>query len=401
MPKFCDAKMSKLVSGAAKYDPGSSIEICLITWNMEGTCGPDDVSGLITPGSHHIYVIGSEECERSIAASYMNSSKGRWEDKLIAHLGDDYTMMTSETLMAIHLIMFARCDVIKYITEVKTDSVSTGLLNGTVGNKGGVCISCMIGQTSLLFVNAHFAAHQNKVSERNGDFHKIATGCTLRCPKGPRPAATGGPHDDDPTGGGNASPKNTSPPASPLASPLSPHQHKLIDATSCFDVVFWSGDLNYRINGLRNMVDVLLKDEEYREVLLANDQLMIERKKGNVFSGFKEGHITFKPTYKYHKKDGKATEEYDRSAKARIPAWTDRILYKTNAPFNPDQLVLHTYYSLETESLRVSDHRPVVAEMMLIPDHLPDSQSVEKKESRFQLVQAESSASSSSVCTIS
>jgi phosphatidylinositol-bisphosphatase len=87
----------------------------------------------------------------------------------------------------------------------------------------------------------------------------------------------------------------------------------------------------------------------------------LERKKGNVFNGFQEGAISFNPTYKYHKEDGKATNQYDKSGKARIPAWTDRILYKTNFPFNPSSLTLNKYYSLEKESLRVSDHRPVVA----------------------------------------
>lgn len=29
--------------------------------------------------------------------------------------------------------------------QVKSDHVATGLLNGTVGNKGGVCVGCMLG----------------------------------------------------------------------------------------------------------------------------------------------------------------------------------------------------------------------------------------------------------------
>lgn len=45
------------------------------------------------------------------------------------------------------------------------------------------------------------------------------------------------------------------------------------------------------------------------------------------------------------------TDEYDTSDKARIPAWTDRVLYK-------GQLKLSTYDRAE---LRTSDHRPVYA----------------------------------------
>lgn len=49
-----------------------------------------------------------------------------------------------------------------------------------------------------------------------------------------------------------------------------------------FDRVFWSGDLNYRINGNRKIIDVLL-ERKMHDVLIFNDQLSIERNEGNVF----------------------------------------------------------------------------------------------------------------------
>lgn len=70
------------------------------------------------------------------------------------------------------------------------------------------------------------------------------------------------------------------------------------DISDKYDYTFWFGDLNYRINGTRKMVDSLLQDQ-MTEVLLANDQLSIERKKGKVFQEFEEADITFFPTYKF------------------------------------------------------------------------------------------------------
>ena len=77
-----------------------------------------------------------------------------------------------------------------------------------------------------------------------------------------------------------------------------------------FDRVFWFGDLNYRINGTRKMIEELIKSE-MTEVLVANDQLSIAKRSGEAWKGFLEGALMFKPTYKYDE----GTDQYDTSAK--------------------------------------------------------------------------------------
>lgn len=56
---------------------------------------------------------------------------------------------------------------------VRSAAAATGAGN-TLGNKGGVAIYMKIGLTSILLVNAHLAAHQDKESQRNLDFDKIS-----------------------------------------------------------------------------------------------------------------------------------------------------------------------------------------------------------------------------------
>lgn len=66
------------------------------------------------------------------------------------------------------------------------------------------------------------------------------------------------------------------------------------------EYVFWMGDLNYRLEDDVEIVTIFerLYNETW-ETLRASDQLQLERAKQNVFHGFKEGLLSFPPTYKY------------------------------------------------------------------------------------------------------
>ena len=93
-------------------------------------------------------------------------------------------------------------------------------------------------------------------------------------------------------------------------------------ASDRFDSVILLGDLNYRINGnIRNIQNALRTNMP--ELLLASDQLFVEKQNGRVLQGFLEEDIEFAPTYKLKK--GK---DVYQTAEGRNPGWTDRILFK-------------------------------------------------------------------------
>lgn len=175
-----------------------------------------------------------------------------------------------------------------------------------------------------------------------------------------------------------------------------------------FDRVVWAGDLNYRINAPRAVVDLLLS-KDMHEVLLNNEQLSRERGKARggeggggggggrgrplaPFLGFSEGPLNFRPTYKLD--TGK--DIYDTSSKQRVPSWTDRILYSSRAGAGAGAaptdgqigccgekdeqtkeeekdaadvggltpgMQLRAYRSVE--ELKTSDHRPVLASFVM------------------------------------
>jgi hypothetical protein len=67
-----------------------------------------------------MYVIGVQECERSIGASVVYSSKGKWEEKLLQtlHIEDgEYYMLGSNTLGAVHLSIFLKKELEPFVSS--------------------------------------------------------------------------------------------------------------------------------------------------------------------------------------------------------------------------------------------------------------------------------------------
>ena len=127
--------------------------------------------------------------------------------------------------------------------------------------------------------------------------------------------------------------------------------------------VIWLADTNYRVD-LDNASVRAYAEDDALDMLLAADQLNYVMSTGAAFSGYVEGPILFRPTYRYDV----GTDNYDTSEKMRIPAWTgtsppvtwscivtwnwkriDRVLYRGS------KLDLSIYSRAE---LRGSDHRP-------------------------------------------
>ncbi|WVR09797.1 hypothetical protein IAU60_006873 [Kwoniella sp. DSM 27419] len=167
-------------------------------------------------------------------------------------------------------------------------SEQTGL-SGLSGNKGGVGIRFQLFDTSVCFVTSHLTAGHSNVTERNADWKTLTNG--MRFLRG-----------------------------------------KMVED---HDIIIWSADLV-----LRNAAEAGDLDS-----MLAADQLLNAVDAGETFIGYDEGPIRFKPT-------DNGTDQYDTSEKQRIPAWTDRVLFRGSA------LRLKEYNRAE---LMTSDHRPVYA----------------------------------------
>ena len=111
----------------------------------------------------------------------------------------------------------------------------------------------------------------------------------------------------------------------------------------------WMGDLNYRIDLQREELLQHIDSKNWAPLLEA-DQLKHQIAQKKVFEGFTEGALAFRPTYKYDA----GTDNFDSSRKMRLPAFCDRVLWRT------DPNIQSLSYQSHME-LKVSDHKPVSA----------------------------------------
>ncbi len=94
-----------------------------------------------------------------------------------------------------------------------------------------------------------------------------------------------------------------------------------VRSISCGSTVIWLADANYRID-LDNASVRAYAEVDALDMLFAADQLNFVMTSGAAFSGYIEGPIVFRPTYRYDV----GTENYDTSEKLRTPAWTGSSL---------------------------------------------------------------------------
>ncbi|KAH1493894.1 hypothetical protein LV164_004508 [Aspergillus fumigatus] len=302
-----------------------------------------------------LYVLGLQEVvDVSSAAEALRpyvdpGPSNKWKAALEKALPEGFQLVSETQLVGLLLLIYAAPSVVESISSVSSANVGTGLL-GYMGNKGAVATRLMLGETTcLVFVNSHLSAGSDKSSleRRNWDASQIVGRAKF--------------DPIDPDKGLREDPG---------------------DSIGREDFAFWFGDLNYRLEDIPGgdvrqvlarhteneydkrhkpshhvegevpsspMVGVehdhkseesfpTLSDDEIDPhtdpsslqttiaSLLPHDQLRMQQKKNRAFhDGWREGDITFLPTYKY---DVGSVARFDSSEKHRGPSWCDRILYR-------------------------------------------------------------------------
>ncbi|EER11553.1 hypothetical protein, conserved, partial [Perkinsus marinus ATCC 50983] len=306
-------------------DQCSPPKVHICAFNSCGTVPPDeDLDRLLPPVPSDIVAFGLSEFGMSLEKTLINTKSLRvLSQNWIAHVhqrlgADQFTVAASRQLQGILLVVFTRIDMPYHLITVKTDTVPTGAGN-VVGNKGGVVVK-------LIFTARARDHHDSKRAESKRKHRR-------------------GSSSSDP-------------------SQLTKRRHHVgvlrrfkrlyrrRDRGKHHDVrgpTFLFGDLNFRVKSSnRAYCDRLLAMGRFDELLhkrcqltsqlllsddesqASEDSLVETHHRWNrapPWSEWDEAPILFPPTYKFDL----GSNEYDTSSKQRIPSWTDRILWRSDA----------------------------------------------------------------------
>ena len=323
---------------ASKNEENEILLTYVLTWNILGKSPTKEEMDKILPKDkkYDLYIVNTQECLKSIGASFIGSAKDKWVEMLKKHFGNDYVNVANESLSAFQISIFAHSSISKDITNIKTGTIKTGFLN-IMANKGATAISFNYKTKSFLFLNSHLTSGQEKSMDRNKDFERINNELNLELVETQ-----------------NITNNNTNNNSNNKDSTNDKKENEFTTISDKYDIAIWSGDFNYRINLSKNAVFEGIKNNDY-EQLREYDQLNVEVGFGRLnFNNFDEGVIYFKPSYKYKVNEQKEGNDiYDDS---RIPGWCDRIIYKTK---RLSDLLLCKYDTVS--GTKTSDHKPVYA----------------------------------------
>jgi len=312
------------------YAPERSTQLSLLagTWNVGNARPEGDLASWLDPHKDtfkpDLIMVGLQEstfespdCEKEMIAQIRAA---------IESLEDAYVLVCAQSLGQMRAMVWARLWVRAGIGSCESSSEATGV-GHVMSNKGGIAIALEVWDTTIVFVSAHLAAHQDQTHRRNEDYREIVLG-------------------------------------------LNPGSGTYGDILTRFDHCVWVGDLNYRLDLSSkfgpdasskaaaskvhdHVVEICSKGQYFD--LMEFDQLKMAIKSGEAFPLFTEGPIFHEPTFKV-KKGVKGTQ-YNSE---RVPAYCDRILWRSVAGLGG--AVSMVWSAPEVFS---SDHKPVAARLYL------------------------------------
>ncbi|KAJ5038235.1 uncharacterized protein L3040_007102 [Drepanopeziza brunnea f. sp. 'multigermtubi'] len=362
-------------------DHVESVEAQEARWKKKVSSIPKDDEGTIVGGEEiGIFVLGLQEVvDLTSAREYIGrvytdpEPTARWRKAMVDGLPPGYVLIAEQQLSGLLLFIFASPSIAPTISSVSTVGVGTGIM-GYLGNKGAVASRIVLGETTrMVFVNSHLASGTDPahLDRRCWDVSQILQRTQFD------PISWSGVLDDKGEGigdedfafwFGDLNFRLDGLPGDDIRRLLMLHtkgeydigrkSRKKIDkelentdgsivirsvesdsdsddeATIPRTKSFYESKDDSSANTLPDPDDFVQDPSQdpaslqaTLDSLLSHDQLRHVKKKRKAFhDGWREGPITFLPTYKY---DVGSMGMFDSSEKKRAPSWCDRILFRT------------------------------------------------------------------------
>ena len=336
--------------------------------------GHEDI-GIYALGLQEIVDIGSAV---EAIRPYSDPQPARlWREAVEDGLPQGYQLVAEQQLIGLLLLIYASPIIAPQISHVSVTNVGTGAM-GVMGNKGAVTARIVLGETTtVLFVNCHLTAgtERKNLERRNWDAQQIVSRTRFEG----LPKSINAIDKSDSIGDedfafwfGDLNYRLEDVPGEEVRRLLEIHtqkeyedsekpthkdEHKIQRSSS---PIMLRQTPNNDGNGEHTNRETLLNGSpdlstSYRNInvsgafpderdgaaftpdpsslqatlnsLLPHDQLHKQMRSSKAFhDGWREGSISFLPTYKY---DVGSIGMFDSSEKKRAPSWCDRILYRT------------------------------------------------------------------------
>ncbi|KAL3419532.1 type II inositol-1,4,5-trisphosphate 5-phosphatase [Phlyctema vagabunda] len=346
----------------------------------ESTIPRGDKGTIVGGDEIGLYVLGLQEVvELTSAKEYIgrvytdNGPATKWRKTLMDALPTGYELVAEQQLSGLLLFIFASPTVAPTVSSISTASVGTGIM-GYLGNKGAVITRIVLGETTrMVFVNSHLASGTDAahLDRRYWDVNQILTRTHFD------PISWAGVLDDNSEVIGDedfafwfgdlnfrldglpgddirrllmlhtkGEYKIETGPRKSIDAELDDAGSEIIihhvDSEDDSDTEFTPPSFKKSDQEQDSGSSTALPDPEdfvqnphadpaslqaTLDSLLPHDQLLQAQKSRKAFhDGWREGPITFLPTYKY---DVGSMGMFDSSEKKRAPSWCDRILFRT------------------------------------------------------------------------
>ncbi|MCO5565706.1 hypothetical protein L7F22_019380 [Adiantum nelumboides] len=272
---------------------------------------------------------GGRRSKQADAGERLSHQARAWTQRLSVEVQrrfPGFKLLLQDSLVGLYTAIFVKESELPAIRDPGIATIKTGF-GGRMGNKGAIVASMRIDDTPLAWINCHLAAGQRHTRQRIADLVNIFESTLSQKVSNQRLDY----EVDAYAGGGDGS------------MILPDHE-----------IVFLSGDLNYRVDLRREQCFDLIRREDWQG-LIAKDQLkrQLEENSGHRLKPFREAMIQFAPTYKYDRQ----TDSFDSSEKQRVPAYCDRILWYSRSE---DAHAIQCLQYTSQPHIKMSDHRPVV-----------------------------------------